>query len=68
MLLWRQIMAKKKGDEFFDDSTRRLVGHKFTDMGTMRKGILEMCQGMGLGGELKIRPVSREGFLESQEA
>jgi|GEM_PF-2363326 len=64
---WRQIMARKKGGEFFDEATRRLVGHKFTDMGTMRKGILEMCQEMSLGGELKKRPVSREGFLEIQE-
>jgi hypothetical protein len=61
-------MFQKKGEEYFDPVARRLVGHKFTDISAMRRGILEMCRDMGLAKGLGRRPISEEGFLENQEA
>ena len=40
------------------------VGHKFINAEIMRRGILEMCQEMKLGGdELSQRLITQEGFL-----
>ena len=55
----------EKGEQF-NSGTRKLDGHKFTDMRTMRTGILGMCQDIGLGGRLSELPISREGFLEEK--
>jgi hypothetical protein len=59
----RAMPETGKRGEKFDPETRMLKGHKFTDMSVMRTGIMQMCQGMGLGGDLSKLPVSQDGFL-----
>jgi len=61
-------MARKEKEEVFNEKTRRLDGHRFTDIRTMRTGIMGMCQDMPLlGGTLSEVPISKEGFLKCSE-
>jgi hypothetical protein len=60
-------MAEKEKEEVFNEKTRRLDGHRLTDIRVMRSDIMKMCQEMRLGGELSIMPISKEGFLECSE-
>lgn len=57
-------MAREGLEEM--SSTGLLVGHPLTDSREFRRGILAMCQEMGLGKKfgLEKRPISEEGFLE----
>jgi len=60
-------MTRKKGGVHLDPSPEEDVEkHKFLDFGVMRSGILEVCQGMRLGGELSQRQITPEGFLASK--
>lgn len=54
-------------EKIFNPSIGILLGHPYTDGCAMRRGILRMCQGMRLGGELSEVPISEEGFLETRE-